>query len=297
MSVDRTKVTKDERTYIVVNAAGGSHSVAVSVKYSSNDDSGNDNPKGEAVVGFNTDILDFGTTESELTLLVANLEEATAELNWELGKEYPSCLSFSMTSGKLQPGNYNTVIVKLDRSKMNSDINTQIKIYDLADNYEYYYPVTIKAKKTTTGNGNNEDYSTASIKANGCDGFVFNISSCRRSGDIVVMEYTLANNNSFMAFWTIGSLYNYATDNLGNSYDYKKMKYSLSTKSVNYSEYMQNAPVAANNSAKGTFTIKNVDTSATKISIYLVKGTNIWNDDERKFIYPSTISFENVPIY
>ena len=127
--VDRTKVTKDELTYVIINAAGGSHSVAVSVKYSSsNDDSGNDNPKGEAVVGFNTDILDFGTTESELTLLVANLEEATADLNWELGKEYPSCLSFSMTSGKLEPGYYHTVIVNLNRDKMTSDIDTEIKI-------------------------------------------------------------------------------------------------------------------------------------------------------------------------
>ena len=299
LRVDRTKVTKDELTYITINAAGGSHSVAVSVKYSSsNDDSGNDNPKGEAVVGFNTDILDFGTTESELTLLVANLEEATADLNWELGKEYPSCLSFSMTSGKLEPGTYNTVTVRLDRSKMSSDIDTTIKIYDLADNYEYYYPVTIKAKKTTTGGGgNNEDYSTATIKANDCDGFVFNISSCKRSGDNVVMEYTLTNNNSFMAFWAIGSLYNYATDNLNNSYDYKKLKYSLSTMSVNYGEYMRNAPVASNTTAKGTIAIKNVDASATKISIYLVKGTNIWNDDEGKYIYPSTISFENVPIY
>ena len=299
LSVDRTKVTKDELTYITINAAGGSHSVAVSVKYSGgSNDPGNDNPKGEAVVGFNTDILDFGTTESELTLLVANLEEATADLNWELGKEYPSCLSFSMTSGKLEPGTYNTVTVRLDRSKMSSDIDTTIKIYDLADNYEYYYPVTVRAKKTTIGGGgNNEDYSTATIKANDCDGFVFNISSCKRSGDNVVMEYTLTNNNSFMAFWAIGSLYNYATDNLNNSYDYKKLKYSLSTKSVNYGEYMQNAPVASNTTAKGTITIKNVDTSATKISIYLVKGTNIWNDDEGKYIYPSTISFENVPIY
>ena len=293
--VDRTKVTKDELTYITINAAGGSHSVAVSVKYSSsNDDPGNDNPKGEAVVGFNTDILDFGTTESELTLLVANLEEATADLNWELGKEYPSCLSFSMTSGKLEPGYYHTVIVNLNRDKMTSDIDTEIKIYDLADNYNYYYSVNIKAKNVVK-----EEYSSATVQS--CDNRITaEIVSCKRSGGSVVFEYRLTNvNMGYINDWRIyptnsmsimsGCYRSTVVDNIGNEYFYSLFTFRDASGKTN----VVGGAFPDGMTCKGSVTVYDVDPAATKLSIML--GVAVYNHSKQ--LADNRIYFKNVPIY
>ncbi len=293
--VDRTKVTKDELTYVIINAAGGSHSVAVSVKYSSsNDDPGNDNPKGEAVVGFNTDILDFGTTESELTLLVANLEEATADLNWELGKEYPSCLSFSMTSGKLEPGYYHTVIVNLNRDKMTSDIDTEIKIYDLADNYNYYYSVNIKAKNVVK-----EEYSSATVQS--CDNRITaEIVSCKRSGGSVVFEYRLTNvNMGYINDWRIyptnsmsimsGCYRSTVVDNIGNEYFYSLFTFRDASGKTN----VVGGAFPDGMTCKGSVTVYDVDPAATKLSIML--GVAVYNHSKQ--LADNRIYFKNVPIY
>lgn len=289
--VDRSKVTKDETSYLIINVAGGSISVAVHIRYNGNNSGGGNNSKGEAALGLNTNTLDFGTTESELTLLVANMEEATANLRWEIGNDYPNYLSLSMQSGELEPGYYNTVIVRLDRNKITSNIDTKLKLYDLADNYEYYYPIAVKATMVTK-----EDYSSAKITTESCDGFEFKITSCKRSGTTVLMEYTLTNNNSYMAYWVIGSSYCYASDNLYNTYDYKQLKYSLSTISGSYGSYISNAPVAAKQTVKGTIAVKSVDETAKIISIYLVYAS-IYNNDDRKYMDNPKVYFENIPIY
>lgn len=146
VKIDRSKITQDETSYITVNAAGGSLAVMVTVNCNNggNGDNGA-NGSGEAVLGFDTTTLDFGTTETELSFIVANMDEATANLRWEIDSDYHQWLSVSKTSGELEPGYYHTVTVTLNRAAMTSSFETKLKVYDLAENYEYYYPITVTA--------------------------------------------------------------------------------------------------------------------------------------------------------
>ncbi len=309
VSVDRSKITKEEQTYLTVNAAGGSLSIAIHVQYGGNDDgnnSGNGNngnndgsgsgsdTKGEAVVGFNTSELDFGTTENELTLLVGNLEEATANLRWELDKEYPNCLSFSMNSGELEPGYYHTVVVGLNRDKMTSDIDTQIKIYDLADNYNYYYPVNVKAKMVVK-----EDYSSATVQS--CDNRITaEIVSCKRSGGSVVFEYRLTNvDMGYINDWRIyptnsmslmsGCYRSTVADNVGNEYFYSLFAFRDASGKTN----VVSTAFPDGMTCKGSVTVYDVDTAATKLSIML--GVAAYNHSKQ--LADNRIYFKNVPIY
>ena len=115
--------------------------------------------KGKAVLGLSTNELDFGDNETMLTFIVGNMGEATANLRWLIDDNYISCLSVTPTSGVLEPNNYTTVTVTLNRSAMTSDIETQIDLYDLDDNI-YYYPIKVKAKhKGSSGSGDSSGLS------------------------------------------------------------------------------------------------------------------------------------------
>ena len=301
VKIDRSKITQDETSYITVNAAGGSLAVMVTVNCNNggNGDNGDNggngdngaNGSGEAVLGFDTTTLDFGTTETELSFIVANMDEATANLRWEIDSDYHQWLSVSKTSGELEPGYYHTVTVTLNRAAMTSSFETKLKVYDLAENYEYYYPITVTAKM--------EDYSSATITS--CDYRVdAKIVSCRRTGSTVVLSYVLTNTKIdptlYLEMAAIGSGQSWrstAYDNLGN--EYYKSDFTLRDQSANQNNYKLGVYLPMEMPCKGTIVIPNVDASATSLTYLL--NVWYWNYDIGIHNTPATINFKNVPIY
>lgn len=282
--IDRSKISKDETTYITINAAGGSMSVAVYVECgSAGNGNGNGNgEQGKSEINFNTTTLDFGTSKNELILEVINMTKATANLHWKIDS-YPDCLSIPFTSGELEPGYYHELKITLNRSAMTSDLDDSIIIRDLDDNE--YYRITVKATNVVE-----EDYSSAKINID-TDDFSFKITKCKRSGNVVKMEYLLTNNTYDDTLWSIGS--GYASDDQFNSYDWGSLLYTLSSRSGNYGTSLLGAPVAPNQTVKGSISVKGVDPSAKEISFYLKKVcVKVDNKDEYY-----DISMINIPIY
>lgn len=139
VKLDRSKMPSPLSTSLTVT--DGSNDIKVTIKAE----------KGKAILGLDTNELDFGENETSLTFKVANMGEATANLRWMIDEDYLSCLAVSPTSGVLEPNYYTTVTVTLNRAAMTSDIETQIDLYDLDDD-EYYYPIKVKAKYKNPAN-------------------------------------------------------------------------------------------------------------------------------------------------
>ncbi len=295
VSIDRSKITKDEDTYITINAAGGSMSVAVYVVYddgSGNGDNGS-GEQGESKINFNTATLDFGTSDNELILEIINMPEATANLRWEIDS-YPDCISIPFTSGELEPGYYHELKITLNRSAMTSDLNDSIIIRDLDDN-EYYYRIIVTATNVVE-----ESYSSASVTT--CDSRVkAEIVSCKRTGSTVVFTYRLMN----IGLGTVDSWRIYPTnslslinggyrstvfDNLGNEYFYSLFTFrnSSSKENVIGTAFPEDTPCT------GTVTVYNVPDNASTLTIML--GVFAYPDQSYN-LADKRIYFKNIPIY
>lgn len=138
VKLDRSKMSSSLNTSLTVT--DGSNNIKVTIKAETR----------KAILGLDTNELDFGENETSLTFKVANMGEATANLRWMIDEDYLSCLTVSPTSGVLEPNHYTTVTVTLNREAMTSDIETQIDLYDLDD--DEHYPIKVKAKYKNPAN-------------------------------------------------------------------------------------------------------------------------------------------------
>ena len=262
-----------------------------------NDDTGdNGGDKGAASVGLNVKELDFGDSETEMSFNLYNLEDATADLVWEIDPELHKCLTVSPMSGTLPAGYYNTIKVTLNRATMTSDIDTSIDIYDLNVDV-YYYRIPVKAKYKAQAP--QEDYSSATVQS--CDSrIVAEIESCKRSGNNVVFTYRLTNEGmGYIRQWRIyptnalsvmsGCYRSTVADNLGNEYFYSLFEF----RNQRNKENVIQVEFPDDMTCKGSVTVYNVDEQASTLTIML--GVATYNHSTT--LGDNRIYFKNVPIY
>lgn len=247
--------------------------------------------KGRSHLGLTTNKLDFGTAETVMTFDVVNQGDATANLRWEIDEAYHNWLTVSPTSGELAPNYYTTVTVTLNRAAMTSDLETEIALFDLDDDI-YYYPIKVTAKKVVV-----EDYSKVSISTKDCYNFSFKVTSCKRNGSVVTINYLMTNNSSHNTEWDLFfTSRSYASDDQYNSYNgAKALGGSLAGNLSKDNGFVYDAKVGGNQTVKGSVTIKNVDANATMITLVHFEGL-MWDDYEEEY-YDPEIEFKNVPIY
>lgn len=103
---------------ITVNAEGTSESVEVIVRQTEEE-------KPQLELSVNE--LDFGTEYNELPFEIRNTAE-TVSMNWEIKDVSAGWLTFSRTSGTTAAGGQSSVIARIDRTLITSDVNTVFTI-------------------------------------------------------------------------------------------------------------------------------------------------------------------------
>lgn len=284
VKLDRSKMPSPLSTTITVT--DGSNDIKVAVKAE----------KGQSSLGFvglgeGGSGIDFGEDKSEFTFYVVNMEGATANLRWEIDPAYHDWLTVTPTSGEVLPEDYTAITVKLNRAAMTSDLDTTIDLYDLDDD-EYYYPIPVKAKQVVV-----EDYSKVIISTDECYNFSFKVTSCKRKGSNVTIDYLMTNNSSHNTEWDIFlTSRSFANDDKYNSYTgANSFSGQLAGKYSQSNGFIYDVIVGGKQTVKGSVTIKNVDATAKMITLLHFEGI-MWDDYEEEY-YDPTIEFKNVPIY
>ncbi len=253
-------------------------------------------------------ILDFDTNYSELTLSLRNIGNS-GSVSWSISGINVSWLSVSPQQGITAMGKSSEIKVFIDRSKITSSRSTSFIINAAGGSKAVTVLVSTQSSGGNQG-GNTpddddtpgkEDYSSATITS--CDYRVdAKIVSCKRSGSSVTFIYTLTNNGmGYVNDWRIyppssmslisGGTRSMITDNTGTEYPYPTMTFrSSSTTGSN----LINTSFPEDVACQGSVTIKNVPSSATKITaligVYAYPNT-YYNMGDSKVI------FKNVPIY
>lgn len=118
-SVNRDKL--GESKSVVVNLSAFGNSFPISISCSPKDDK-------KSKMSVSPTTLDFGDTAQEQTLEIKNTGEAN--LDWKIKSITSDCITVSESEGTISPAGNKVVQVKLDRSKMNNDLNTSFIISD-----------------------------------------------------------------------------------------------------------------------------------------------------------------------
>lgn len=117
VSVNRNLITKDVTTQLLVNIGNDSYPVSVSVN----------SQEVSQKVNVSPSVLDFGISYSELQFTVKNIGSA-GDLAWNISAPSESSITVSPMAATTTMGNSTQVTVKLDRSKMTSDVQTFLNV-------------------------------------------------------------------------------------------------------------------------------------------------------------------------
>lgn len=252
-------------------------------------------------------ILDFDTNYSELTLSIRNTGN-TGSVSWYISGINVNWLSVSPQQGSTALGKSSEIKVFVDRNKITSSVSTSFIVNAAGGSQSVRVLVSTQTSGGNTGTGDDdddtptsEDYSSASITS--CDYRVdAKIISCKRSGSSVIFTYTLTNNGlGNINDWRIyppssmslisGGTRSAITDNTGNEYPYPTMTFrtaSTTGSNIISTSFPEDMP------CQGTVVIKNVPSSATKITALIgvyAYPNSYYNMGDTKVI------FKNVPIY
>lgn len=117
-TVNRDMIAEEKQVVVNISAFDNSYPVSVMVKPEQKHSEMNITPT----------TLNFGDDLTELTLNIQNI--GNESLSWYIDKLAIKELSFSKTSGVVAAGGSTAVKVLLDRSSMNSDLNTSFVVSD-----------------------------------------------------------------------------------------------------------------------------------------------------------------------
>lgn len=118
-AVDRDKLGEAKSVVVNLSAFGNSYPISISC-------SPNNAKTPQMSVSPTT--LDFGSVSQEQNLEIKNTGEA--DLNWTIKGISSDCISVSESEGTIAPAGKKIVRVKLDRSKMEGDLNATFVISD-----------------------------------------------------------------------------------------------------------------------------------------------------------------------
>lgn len=277
-----------------------------------------------AGIRLSSNILDFDTSYSELTLSIRNTGNA-GTVSWYISGLDVSWLTISPMRGETAMGQSSEVKAKIDRAAIASSQTT----YFLVNAAGGSQSVTVNVGKSggsdenpggggdnpgggdqgggTPGGDDNpgggtidEDYSSATVSP-GDTRIEAAIVSCKRSGSTVVFTYTLTNDGlGSINDWRIyppdyypvisGGYLSVITDNEGNEYRSPGMTFrgQSNPNHVLTTSFPEGVP------CKGTVTLTSVPASVKSISVML--GVYAYPDSQYH-LQDKRIHFKNVPIY
>ncbi|MBR2452063.1 MAG: carboxypeptidase regulatory-like domain-containing protein [Rikenellaceae bacterium] len=257
-------------------------------------------------ITLSTNTLNFGANESEKGFSISNIGNS-GEISWSISAVTVPWLTVDPMFGSIAQGQQGSVKVIIDRSYITTDQTTYLTIN--AGGGSMQLAIYVNSDKgdggdneggSDEGDGNDgnegsggqveEDYSSAKININ-TDEFSFKITKCKRSGNIVKMEYLLTNNTFSDMQWDTGTAVCYASDDLFNSYSWELLAFTISTKNGGYGSTIYDAPIAGGQTVRGSISLKDVDPSAQKISFYLTFFVSGINTPSQK------VNMIDIPIY
>lgn len=229
--------------------------------------------------------IDFGMYEEEKSITVVNIADST--INWFITDEGDKALSFSESVGTIAPNNSASFTIYLDRSKLRSDLKTEVVITDGISTEH------IEVEATYV-----EDYSMVDITT--IDPLVdIEVISCKRTGSTVTFDFTMQNNGlghpqqCRIYSPTSNSSKTVIIDNLGNEYNgYNQVQ--ISFRGGNYSSSSVETAFPEDVKCKCSFRITNVPdevTSFSKIQVHAI----LYNYNPT--FASDVMIFKNVPIY
>ena len=115
--VNRDVITKDISTSLTVNIGSDSYTVAISIGYSNL----------TSKITLSESVLDFGQNYKELQFAIKNVGTA-GNITWTIDQPTEACLSVSPIQGTTEMGKESKVTVKLDRTKMDDNLQTFITV-------------------------------------------------------------------------------------------------------------------------------------------------------------------------
>ncbi len=264
---------------------------------------------GEVKLELSTEMLDFGTDKTEMTLDIKNTGNL-GNAEWMIGNITETWLTVLPASGSLQMGMSSTIKVLADRSFITKAEQTSFPIH--CGSNTYY--VTVKVGYQSAGggdgegegggdgeggNGGDEDYNTACITS-GDSRIKAGIISCLRSGATVTFEYYLINDGlgsqkdlrifpTEAASQLNGTIPSTITDEHYNFY--KNGDYTFNDKTTKNGGYAISSVFNENIKYKGKIVVKDFMRSSKKLNVTL----GLWP-------YGSSIDnpwvcFENVPVF
>lgn len=278
---------------ITVNAEGTSESVEVIVRQTEEE-------KPQLKLSVNE--LDFGTEYNELPFEIRNTAE-TVSMNWEIKDVSAGWLTFSRTSGTTAAGGQSSVIARIDRTLITSDVNTVFTV-EAEGGQSKSVNVSVRYE-----NGNDDpdepgDDNPDTPEQNIWSGdyrLSAEVISCKRNGSQVILEYSIFNEglgdvDQFRIYPTECAagemaLNTYRTVITDDNYNqYLDSDYMFNGKTSNqYSSIITNFPSMVRIS--GRVVIKDFNANSSTVTVKLGVYANISDRLSDPRIY-----FENIPI-
>ncbi len=170
ITVDRDKIKENKRITLPITSNMGSDEIEIDVTY---------NPAAPVMVLSKT-TLDFGEYINTLGFDVKNTGKATLEFSV---KDTEDWITFSSDVNTLEPGEIGSVIVKIDRTKINSNINAEFSVTSNAGSQDIQVKAIyveklpeISVSKATLDFGKNDNTLSFDIENTGDADLEFSIS-------------------------------------------------------------------------------------------------------------------------
>lgn len=184
--IDRSRISGDAASVITVNADGYSESIEVIVGQAEEE---------QARMELSVTELDFGTENTELPFEIRNTAGSdAADLEWEISDVTVGWLSFSRDNGTTVAGGQTSVIARVDRSLITSETSTVFTVE--AGNGQSKSVTVFVGYEGEDGPGGGDPDDPDNPDQNVWSGdyrLSAEVTSCRRNGNQVILEYTLLN--------------------------------------------------------------------------------------------------------
>lgn len=241
--------------------------------------------RGTSRIKLNTSSLNFGSQSTSKTFTVMNTGTA-GSASWSVSHSV-SWLSVTPTSGSTAEGKSSTVVVNIDRSKITSDVSTNLIVE--ADGESLPMEVTVtKTGSGGEGEGGGEGGGSCE-KITSCDAKIkVEFTQCTKIGNTVEFLFKVTNTSDDVALkFDTSALKGY--DDIGNAYDYTKSELYLSGQRITLGG-TSSMTFPKNVALQGKVKLPSISSKATYISRYDIKinGSTPWQVSTDK------IQFENV---
>lgn len=284
VSLNRTYITEDVMSYIIVNAGGGSEDILITASHASTGD-GNES---DVVDNFSmsTTSLDFDEQYDRLEFTITNT--GVEDFDFSIWLVQPEWLLFSWDDTTVAANSSQTVTVTIDRDKLFGQGEVTIEVRtDIGSKY-----IDITAYEPI-------DYGTAESPDRTLEAYVYNVET---SGTKVYVDFRLINSNDEThSQFRLGEPNTgeqlYAIDDLYNTYEftnYSNYAINLSINNVTINDagnVVQNV-FSSGGVINGTVVIDGVDSSASKFTTIAI-GVYAYGSSNN---YHGQITFANVPI-